>query len=337
MNSKIATIKKILNDQKVVTELLKNGKTSRQPRGVNFAAIPSLYPIPFLRRAFNIHTATGESYFLKINENGNSIYREVAFNKWLQENKNIYFDLPKIITWDQCKGRSTPGFAYWFLEEWTPAKSLNSSVLLSQASSEKIICGLVWLNKQVITSRTAKMTFGVRLPQKEKLLEILNKQRIGHFEAAFESSKTIQPFLKPLQKIIGNFSFSKKIGIVHGDFHLKNILINRTRKENMYTWIDWEDATLDHPLSDIAHLLVFENFSPASIQSLKRYLAVMNFHTPKDSRLSEYEAWLLASIWLARTLRWRLRTEGKDSIYKIEEQAIQSTRLILNHLKGLSR
>jgi hypothetical protein len=334
----LALVKESLKNPNFVASLLRKGEPSDQLDGISFYALPSFYPNPYLRRTFSVQTVTGKCYLLKINEDGNSIRREESVCRWLRAHRNEYFYIPKMIAWDYGEQRASSGYAYWLLREWVSAFSVASSIRLSMEPPEKIIRGLVWLNKQAINNHVAQVLFRVHLPSEDQLLKVLTQRRNSHFEAVFDiCSKEVRSFLEPLQKMMATFPFSKRLGLMHGDFHLDNILTAIRKDGTKYIWIDWEDATLDHPLNDIAHLLVFENFSPLSIKFLDLYLESYNRYSRKDSCLFGQEAWLLASVWLARTLRWRLRMQAGNESHAIEYQAIQSAQFILDQIKELNQ
>jgi len=80
-------------------------------------------------------------------------------------------------------------------------------------------------------------------------------------------------------------------------------------------------------------MMVLENFSPFSLSCLNSYLQNYNLHDHEDSCLSWQDAWLLASVWLARTLRWSLRMHVNDEGRSIAQRAIQSAQFILAQLK----
>ncbi len=323
-----------LADQNFITYLLANGTLPYSLPGISFEALPSFYPTPFARRTFRVQTSLDTHYLLKFNQDGNKIHREVAICNWLRKNENHFFYVPAIISWDAEDEHTNPAHVHWLLGEWVASRSTVGSLKSFPEHPEQIISGLVWLNKLRLKMLDVQAIFRMHLPQADILLEFMNRRRNVAFEAFFEicDSKTKNVF-QSLQQAVASYPFTKRIGLVHGDFHLNNVLLSFDPVKPKFTWIDWEDATMDHPLSDLAHLLVFEEFSPPSLAFMELFLQTYNRDNRKENQLSKKEVWLLAAVWLTRMVGWNLRMQTGDKRSIIEKQAVQSAQFIFDQMK----
>lgn len=130
-------------------------------------------------------------------------------------------------------------------------------------------------------------------PVKYTLQQRLSK----HYEKAMENNITFPTGFEEEIKIVLKEKTKRKLVPSHGDLNPSNILI----KDDFVTIIDWTNATLDDPISDISYFSVLSNLTPA--QENHFLAAYFNRKATNDelTALQEEKAkvyLLTATIWL---------------------------------------
>lgn len=91
-----------------------------------------------------------------------------------------------------------------------------------------------------------------------------------------------------------------RVGIIHGDFHFANVLIDPRRGE-VSAVVDWELATIGHPLLDLGHLLAtWPGASGVNVSPV----GAMDLPSPDEviERYGELTGWDLADVAWFRVL-----------------------------------
>ena len=122
-------------------------------------------------------------------------------------------------------------------------------------------------------------------------LEPVRERLAGKIQAVHAFDQTTQHI------ILGHlFSLPQDTKLLHGDFHPDNILLTA----NGPVIIDWIDATLGHPLADVARTYVIGNFGVPPEEKFGRFLfkTMVNLYLRRYFRYSPYSRrelkdWLL--------------------------------------------
>jgi hypothetical protein len=291
---------------------------------IQWEMLPPYYPTPLPRCSFRLHTSAGD-YFLKLNADVGPIRREGNASNILTQKNNAVLNVPRIIDMELCPALSDQSPCAWLLREWIdaqPAIAIDLNVLAKYISE-----GLVYLHTFPVTSGDVQQMFAVALPEERLVLEHLRQRRRKYFDTAIEvCSSRLREALWSMQAQVDEHPFSPDVALIHGDLHMDNIKFqkNEVTGEVQLLWVDWEEVTLDHPLSDLANFILYENFSPLSLKCLEDYLLSYNQQKLSSGSTSRLDTWLLASVWLARTLGWRLRTSPTEYYVSIENEALST-------------
>jgi aminoglycoside phosphotransferase (APT) family kinase protein len=134
------------------------------------------------------------------------------------------------------------------------------------------------------------------------------QRQLKRWTGQWELSKTRElPELDDLtRRLIAAAPEQREISLVHGDFHLRNLIISRGTGEVLAT-LDWELSTLGDPLADMGTLLTYwpepgettgGDFAPSTLEGFPDRAEMARLYleeTGRDSAALQY--WHVLGLW----------------------------------------
>ena len=298
---------------------------------IQWEILPTFYYASLPRRSFRLTTPTDIVCLLKINMDTEHIRREGLIYQWLSKQNNTSLTVPRLIDIETNLTVSDQKSCGWFLTEWVqgqPASKIPQKALVPLLSKN-----LAHLHSVPVTPGVVDMLYGTDLPEINTVSEHLRLQCWNHFDIAIKACRNpdLKDFLLSFQSEANSHLEFNRISIIHGDLHLENIIFqnNNPNEKKRIILVDWEDIALDHPLSDLGHMLLYVEFSPTALTCLDNYLTLMNNKLTNHAPLIALDAWFYAALWFSRRLQWELHWNQQDK-QPIEEKAIQIAEKLLS-------
>jgi hypothetical protein len=225
----------------------------------------------------------------------------------------------------------------WLLTKWIKGTPV------SQSDIEDITIpftnSLIELHTTPVKKYDVQLLFSTLLPNDDIAFSILRERRRQHFNDLLNiCGSYIKPSILFFQDIVDKMSFSPHLSFIHGDLHINNIkkLGQKNNTGTKLLLFDWEDVSIDHPLSDLANLMFSENFSMASVNCLESYINLYNKKHSRGFPLSSIDAWLLSSVWFSRNLHWKLQSSPDETHRYIEMKASDVALTIIRAIETLN-
>ena len=309
-------LRKALEEPAILSHLFSGrpdrAPTGAWPAGVRWQRQRQFYPQQHEREIFKVTWPSGESYALKMNINTQCVAREGMLLDWLPSVRPARFVVPEIVD-RELMAYTVDGTACgWLLTTWLDGVDINPDRAGELAPhvgctlAELHILGEDW---QALARRN-----GIVVPPIQTLRDESRERQIADVEAASElASKNLVEPLYALMAALTDQQSGRPVCLVNGDFHLNNLLLPRDgkRKWSHFVWLDWEGATVDDPLSDLAHCLanltIFDG--PSIGEALTAaYLEAARARTREHGDRSTARAlWLWRGVWMVRFLNHRVR------------------------------
>jgi len=333
----LASLQLSLRDPVFLRKLLHTNKKSpvfpKEFPEIQWQIIPPYYPVLIPRCSFKLLTPYG-NYLLKLNADTGCIRREAGANNILSDKHVNALTVPNLIDSETSLPLPENESCGWLLREWVEAKQvsgLDEHLLINLFAK-----GLIHLHTMPISAEDVQTIFALELPEKPVVLEYLKRRRNSYFDDLIEvSSASFSSLVSTIKADVENHDFSSHVALIHGDLHLDNIryLENVAKHEIRLLWVDWEDVTLEHPLSDLANFMLYEKFSITSFRYMNTYIKLFNKRKVTNDRLSATDAWFLAYTWLVRVFCWKLQMAPSGEHDTIEDEAIILIKKIQEAIK----
>jgi len=134
------------------------------------------------------------------------------------------------------------------------------------------------------------------------------QRQLKRWVGQWELSKTRElPELDDLtRRLIAAVPEQREISLVHGDFHLRNLITSRETGEIVAT-LDWELSTLGDPVADMGSLLTYwpepgealaGDFAPSTLEGFPDRAEMTRLYleaTGRDSAALQY--WQVLGLW----------------------------------------
>lgn len=295
---------------------------------IQWEALPYYLPTENPRITYRIQSADG-NYLLKLNTKINQIKREGVACHLLYAQKLFPLAIPYVIDMELCVELSESTSCGWLLAKWVNGHSV---LTLEHDQFVRLFTqALLNLHAVPVTNDTVRQLFAVPMPGKEKALSILHERRMDSFDKAIKvCGEKLLPSISHLKRQVASYSFSPHIALNHGDLHVYNMKLESTDIQNTFRLFlfDWEDITLDHPLSDLANFMLSEKYSERALESLKTYVYLYNQKQSGNDIIFAREAWMLTSVCFVKNLCWRLQTTSVKHHQAIEHEAMETIAII---------
>ena len=309
---------------------------SKDTIGIRWEEIPYFLPTTLPRSSFKLETSDGD-YLLKLNCKNSQIHREGTICRILNSRNYTNLIAPQIVAMEPSiilPGNKNCG---WLLTKWIKGTPV------SQSNFEDITIpftkSLIELHTTPVKNYDVQLLFSTPLPNNDIAFSILRERRRQHFNDLLNiCGSYIKPSILFFQDIVDKISFSPHLSFIHGDLHINNIkkLGQKNNTGTKLLLFDWEDVSLDHPLSDLANLMFSENFSMASVNCLESYINLYNKKHSRGFPLSSIDAWLLSSVWFSRNLHWKLQSSPDETHRYIEMKASDVALTIIRAIETLN-
>lgn len=264
------------------------------------------------RALYRVECADGAGLALKINCEPQRIRREVMLLDWLGTVQPATFAVSEVVAWEDNIQVTEDTVCAWFIQPWIAGETISHdraadmAPAIGPAMAELHNLGAGWA---AIAGR-----YGLEPPSGR---EVIADCRARHISAIEQTIAIADKALsKPLAAVRAAFTAQNKnypLCLLNGDSHLNNFLLksDETRGRTRLWWLDWEDSTVDHPLSEVAHYLAYSELFHSL--DVRRPLVTAYFEHPpqwcakeeRDSIAPSLRVW--RGVWMAHFLRHGLR------------------------------
>lgn len=315
-------------------------RTLLEPKGpitlgnARWQPLAQFYPATAPRASYRVRAGTGD-YFVKLNIRSASVQREAHMLQLLEQAQMRRFLVPSVVDVrvnvpivDELSGS-------WIAMPWAEGSSLRAS---DQATWSDAAAGLLAnLHALPIDYEAIQRWYGILPPAPAELAQKAHALRRQHLrEAIAQTQAPLSDRLAEIDAAWRPLSFGS-LSLVHGDFHLDNLLrcAAAIRPESLML-LDWEDGTLDTPLSDVAHLAVHHVLlkdQPLPVGFIHHYWrAALLERRPATLPELYSDLALLAASWVARALRHApLPLPGPARLF--QEKAMSTLAILLDEEK----
>lgn len=267
------------------------------------------------RASYCVNWADEPRVLVKLNADVKKIELEGQICKLLAQYISDTFSVPVILDMD-CGAHTLDGVPCgWVIMTWF------EGVLAPQASEpdilEKIAESLAVLHTLSVDFSTIEALSGIhgQIAVPDALAQHTRERRLSCVRQAIRlADHSLASSLIRLETCLLKTSPDENMHLVHGDFHLNNILVVPAEgvRQAKLIILDWEDATVDNPLSDVAHLIVSDGLY-IGYDFMMRYVRLVSSLIGQDQIADiKKTIWLLAGVWQSRFLTWKLAAARND-------------------------
>jgi thiamine kinase-like enzyme len=267
-----------------------------------------------LRTAYHIKIKE-KQYLIKINIETERIYREGTACKILHPKNNPpYISVPKILGFNSNITLDNGLSCGWIITEWK--KGLSDKRIKDNDLLDLLPKGLLHLHSIPVSEKEFEQIFCAKLPTMESGLEILHQRRIAFIDEALRiCKKTFLPDFKRIRKILNSQRSIKSYSFIHGDLHINNIKLIHDDDLDRFSLLlfDWEAISVEHPIMDLANMIVAEDFSKRSFKCLDKYLEMFNKERTENEIISYKDVWIGIAICFIRNFVWQIQSGNTDN------------------------
>ena len=286
------------------------------------------YPAHAPRVSYRVTTGAG-SYFVKLNAAAASIQREAHMLRLLANTTERRFRIPDVVDVRLDVPITQTLRCSWIAMTWREGQALERGHVT--AWTAQIAEMLANLHALPVDYEAIGRWYGLAIPAPAELAERAHDLRFRHLTEAIESAA---PLLKDLLAGVARAwrPLSRDlISLAHGDFHFDNVLrCDAAARPESLMLLDWEDGTLDHPLSDVAHLVVDHVLLRDESIPVRFVHAYWRAARPELRSLAQADLardlMLLSTAWVARALRHQ---QPPYSGASFPERALAALRVLL--------
>lgn len=266
--------------------------------------LPQYYLAPRPRASFKVESLNGDRFLVKLNTETQRIDREVKALQLLSTRTSSHYRAP-IVADAEIEDRNDRGMPCgWLIEHWNEGKAISprQPALLTEAAE-----ALAELHAPEFDPEIFRNQYQMALPSPARLASQMHERQLQEVRAGLLlSTGSLTSELALVEHEYTKHAAIEILRLVHGDFHFNNILSEEGSEQSPPMIIDWEDASIDNPLSDVAHLMVMSDFEAGS-EFKKQYLGFARSWLNEDvMHHANRIIWRYAGFWIARMLKWKL-------------------------------
>jgi Ser/Thr protein kinase RdoA (MazF antagonist) len=313
----IKVLRRCLNSSETLSDLLidQTGSATRVlAEGSRWTRLPQFYAEPRPRASYRVEWADGTRFLVKLNTEARRIEREGSVCRLLRQREPSVYHIPPVLDMELETCTADGMTCGWLVTPWF------EGVLAAGADEPDIVHraaeALAALHAPPLDFGAIEGLFHVHIPPLAMLAGHIRERQLNDVRLAIQRvDGELASGLDEVERRLLVAPLNESLRLVHGDFHLNNILVvprNGIRTPPLVI-LDWEDATVDNPLSDVAHLIALEG-ADVGRDFMVHYLDLASGWMSEDRIThAQQEIWQLAGVWSARFLKWRLTT-ARDEI-----------------------
>lgn len=295
--------------------------------------LPQFYHALLPRVSYRVDWDNGPTILIKLNAIVEKISREGKVCRFLHQCYPRFHTVPLVLDME-CEACTSDGMTCgWLATKWCNGFQLpeihEADIIRRTAEA------LADFHLLPLDFKLAKKLFDVheQIPSPKVIAQHIREKQLIEIQEFIETAHhELSLLLEKLQSWLYAHALDENLRLTHGDFHLHNVLVksNEERKLSRLVIFDWEDATVNNPLDDVAHLIVTDGVKIGSY-FIDSYINAMKNQSSKIC-VEEVKKtiWLLSGVWCVRLLK------DKRASVKKEDEDVQIDQELMKILETIS-